>query len=174
MMLLTTASGQSEAVLKALVACALLGRTEPPSSACAACPKRPTCPALLRYDAPAAARTLPSMARGHPEAARESARRGCGTRRAEPQRCPGARVPKHATSMPNLGAARARTRPKIAGSGPGKREEAALDVRCAMRSSGARARYATCGEIRCEDAGRPAVGECHSLSASGRYLVLLF
>ena len=75
---------------------------------------------------------------------------------------------------PKFGTARARTPAGVAGSGPGKREEAAPDVRCAMRSSGARARYETCVEIESPSAGRPAVGECHSLSASGRYLVLLF
>eukprot|EP01052_Picozoa_sp_SAG31_P029629 SAG31_NODE_2959_length_4851_cov_5.415825_2_plen_77_part_00 len=41
--------------------------------------------------------------------------------------------------------------------GPGKREEADFDVPYAMRSSGARARYATCGEIECAGAGRLAV-----------------
>ena len=48
MMLLAKASGQLEAVLKALVACALVERAEPPPSACEACPKWPSCPALLR------------------------------------------------------------------------------------------------------------------------------
>ena len=173
-MMLATASGHLEAVLKALVACALVGRAEPPPSACEACPKRPSCPALLRYDAPAAARTLPSMARGHPEAAPEAARRGCGARGAEPQRVSHCARARTSRSMPNLGAARARTRPKIFGSGPGKREEAASDVPCAMRSPGGRARYAKCREIGSPDAGRPAVRQCHSLSGSGRYLVLLF
>ena len=136
-MLLATTSGQSEAVLKALVAYALVERAEPPSSACAACPKRPTCPALLRYDEPTAAHTLPSMARAYPEAAPEAARRGCGARGAEPQRVSRCASAQTSRSMPNLGAARARTRPKIFGSGPGKREEAG-SFGCPLRDAIAR------------------------------------
>jgi len=109
-----------------------------------------------------------------PDALPEAPRRGCGARRAELQRVSHSREARFRDFSPKFGTARAGTPAGVVGSGPGKREEAAPDVCYAMRSSGARARYETCGEIGCPSAGRPAVPECHSLSPSGRYLVLLF